>query len=94
MLLAPLADLSRSVIVPVPVHRIWLVKNLTIIKKDSQFLFTLTAKDDLINPVDYDAQVLTVVKPGNSNIFINFFITTISTDDLITHYKSHGLLKH
>ena len=55
MPLAPLADLSRSVIVPVPVHRIWLVKNLTIIKKDSQFLFTHTAKDDLINPVDYDA---------------------------------------
>ena len=78
--------------VPVPVHRIWLVKNLTIIKKDSQFLFTLTAKDDLITPVDYDAQVLTVVKPGKSNIFINFFITTISTDDLITHYKSQVTL--
>ena len=31
--------------------------------------------------VDYDAPVLTVVKPGKSYFFIQFFTTTISTDD-------------
>ena len=39
------------------------------------------AKDDLINSVDFDAPVLTVVKPGKSYFFIQFFTTTISTDD-------------
>ena len=79
-----------------------LVKNLTIVNKElqsllhnhAQNLLLNLAKDDLINPIDYNAPILAAVKPGKSYIFIQFFITTISNDNLITHYKSNGLPTH
>ena len=78
-----------------------LVKNLTISNKELQSLLhnhvqdllLNMAADDLIHPVDFDAPVLAVVKPGKSYIYIQFFITTICKDNLITHYKSNGLPK-
>ena len=68
-----------------------LVKNLTISNKELQFLLhnhahnrlLNMAKDNLINPVDYDAPVFIVVKPRKS-YFQKVYLTKVTSEMLKT----------